>query len=159
MDSVLKDVGAYKNRILSLFINSPEIISLLLNDNLTDDNVENLVYSQIFPYLYVNETQTDQLSYLCIEVEVPRVPTKMIKDMKIIVWAYCHKGIMKYSKKDYLGTRADILADMADQCLAGSDSFGIGRPSLESVTYFFPNDKYYGRQLIYTMPEFKVKSR
>ena len=51
MDSVLKDVGAYKNRILSLFINSPEIISLLLNDNLTDDNVENLIYSQIFPYL------------------------------------------------------------------------------------------------------------
>ncbi|MBS6643649.1 MAG: hypothetical protein KH366_08725 [Clostridiaceae bacterium] len=159
MDSALKDIGAYKNRIISLLTGSQDIVSLLLNDTITDDNVENLVYSQIFPYLYVNDTQTEELSYLCIEVEVPRIPTKMIKDMKIIVWAYCHKGIMKYSRKDFLGTRADILSDMVDRCLMGSDNFGIGRPTLESDTHFFPNDKYYGRQLIYTMPEFKVKSR
>ncbi|MBT9778852.1 hypothetical protein GPL15_20440 [Clostridium sp. MCC353] len=159
MDSVLRDIGAYKDRIISLLTGSQDIVSLLLNDTITDDNVENLVYSRIFPYLYVNNTQTEEQSYLCIEVEVPRIPTKMIKDMKIIVWAYCHKSIMKYSRDDFRGTRADILADMADRCITGSDDFGIGRPALESDTHFFPNDNHYGRQLIYTISDFKVKSR
>ncbi len=122
----------------------------------TEDDVENLIYSQIFPYLYVDDTQTEVLSYLCVEVDIPRIPTNTVKDMKLIIWAYCHKNGMRYSKKGYIGTRADILADMVERQLRESDKFGIGKLQLMSCSYFSPNKEYYGRQLIYNMPDFKI---
>ena len=158
--SILKDMGSYKNTILSIFINSSEICELLFNKKLyTDEDVEDLVYTQIFPYLYIDETQTEVLTYLCFEVDIPRVPTGTIKDMKLIVWAYCHKDTMKYSKRGYSGTKVDILADMVESQLRESDKFGIGKLQLLSCNYFSPNNKYYGKQLVYNMPDFKIGNR
>ena len=58
--SILKDMGSYKNKIVSAFINSDEICELLFNkEPYTEEDVENLIYSQVFPYLYVDETQTE----------------------------------------------------------------------------------------------------
>lgn len=159
--SVLKDIGSYKNKLISAFINSDDICELLFNkEPYTEEDVDNLVYTQIFPYLYVNETQTEVKSYICLEVDIPRVPTGTIKDMKLILWVYSHKNGMKYSKKGYLGTKVDILVDMIEKQLRDSDKFGIGKLQLLSCTYFFPDtkltSKYYGKQLIYNMPDFKI---
>ena len=158
--SVLKDMGSYKTTLLSALINSDDICELLFDKKpYTEDDVENLVYTRIFPYLYVDETQTEVLSYICFEVDVPKVPTGTVKDMKLIIWEYCHKDCMRYSKKGYSGTRADILADMIEQQLRESDKFGIGKLELLSCTYFIPSSKYYGKQMIYNMPDFKVGKR
>lgn len=155
---VLKDIGVYKNRLVSAILNSNNIIQLLLNkDTYSDEEVDDLMYTQVFPYLYVDGTQTSVLSYLCIEINIPRIPTNTIKDIQIIVLAYCHKDCMKYTKKGYLGTRADILADMVERELRDSDRFGIGKLRLTSVSHFFPNNKYYGREMRFTIPDFKVK--
>ena len=155
--SVIKDIGSYKNQLVTLLQNSPDICELMLGEDYTDEDVNNMVYDQLFPYLYVDETQTEVRPYLCVEVDIPRIATATIKDMKIVVWAYCHKDCMKYTKKGYLGTRADILADMVERQLHDSRNFGIGKLRLDSVSYFFPNSKYYGRQMIYTIPDFAVK--
>lgn len=158
--SVIKDIGSYKTTLLSVVINSDEICELLFYKKpYTEDDVDNLVYSQVFPYLFVNETQTEVLTYLCFEVDIPRIPTGTIKDMKLIVWIYSHKNRMRYSKKGYSGTITDILADMVDSQLRDSDKFGIGKLELLSATYFSPNRDYYGRQLVYNMPDFKAKDR
>jgi len=157
-EAVLKDIGLYKNRLISTFLNSDDITKLLLNKNLcTEEEVDNLLYSQVFPYLYVDETQTEVLSYLCLEVNVPRVPTTTIKDIQIIIWAYCHKDCMKYSKKGYLGTKSDILADMVERELRNSDRFGIGKLKLAYVSHFFPGNNYYGREMRFSIPDFKIK--
>lgn len=131
----------------------------MLGDTYSSTDVENLVYTQVFPYLYVDETQTEVLPYICLEVDIPRIPTHTIKNMKITVWAYCHKDCMKYSLPEYLGTRVDILADIIERLLSDSDDFGIGHLHLESVTYIFPQNKYYGKQMIFTIPDFKMKDR
>lgn len=164
---VLKDIGLIKNRILPLLLNSNDVMEIILGKGYTneqvwgnDDNDEDygIVYRQVFPYLYIDDTQTEVLSYLCYEVDVPRIPTGTIKEMKIIVWAYCHKDCMKYSKKGFLGTRADILADAVERVLCDSNKFGIGKLHLDSVTYLNSvNKEYYGRQLIFTVPDFKAK--
>ena len=159
--SVLKDIGYCKQLLYSSFINDTDICELLFNkQSYTDDDIENLFYSQIFPYLYVDETQDNTLTYLCYELDIPPSNEKSssaIKNMKIIVLAYCHKDIMQYSKQGYYGTRVDILADMVERKLRNSYDFGIGKPELVSVTNYFPNNKYYGRKLIYNIPFFKVK--
>lgn len=164
---VLKDIGLIKNRLLTYLLNSDDVMEILLGKDHTQEQVwgaeENdddlgIVYKQVFPYLYIDETQTEVLSYLCFEVDIPLVPTGTIKDMKIIIWAYCHKGCMRYSKKDYLGTKADILADAVERSLGNSQKLGIGKPHLDSVTYLNSTNKmYYGRQLVFTVPDFKVK--
>lgn len=144
---------------MTAFQNSEDICELLFNKQpYTRDDIKNLPYTQIFPYLYVDDTQTKVLSYICVEVDMPRKPTNTIKNMKIYVWAYCHKskGNMKYFKKGYIGTKADILADMIERLLRESNKFGIGKLQLDSVEHFFPNSKYYGRQLIYSIPDFKI---
>ena len=154
----LKDIGSCKQRLLTAFANNEDICELLFNKKpYTEDDVENLVYTQIFPYLYIDETQTESRAYLCFEVDVPRCSSETIKDMKIVIWAYCHKDIMKYSKKGYYGTKVDILADMVERQIRDSYDFGVGKPELTLVSNFSPNDKYYGRQLIYNVPDFKFK--
>ena len=156
--TVLKDIGSCKQRLLSAFIDNDDICELLINKkNYKDSDVENLVHSQIFPYLYVDETQTETRAYLCFEVNIPNMSSGTIKDMKIVIWAYCHKDIMGYSKKGYYGTKVDILADMVERQIRDSYDFGIGKPELISVTNFFPNNKYYGRLMVYNIPEFKIK--
>lgn len=156
--SILKDVGLYKNRLISSILNSTNICeTLLIDKECTEENIDNLVYTQVFPYLYVDETQTSVLPYLCMEVNIPRIPTNTIKNVQVVLWVYAHKDCMQYSKKGYLGTRVDILSDMIMRELSDSDKFGIGKLELQSVRYIFPSTKYYGRELILNTSDFKVK--
>ena len=65
---------------------------------------------------------------------------------------------MKYSKKGYCGTRADIMTDMIDKQLQGSNKIGIGNLQLVSATNLRgENNRYYGRQTIYLASDFKYK--
>lgn len=166
-ETVLKDIGLMKNRILPLLLSSTDIMEILLGKGYTqeqvwgadnNDNDYGIVYKQIFPYLYIDDTQTEVLSYLCFEIDIPRIPTATIKEMKLIIWVYCHKGCMNYSHKTFLGTRADILADAIERELGNSQKFGIGKMHLESATNLTSSNKhYYGRQLVFTVPDFKTK--
>lgn len=156
---VLKDVGLIKNRLMNTCLNSQDICEGLLMDKpYTEDSVENLLYTQIFPYLYIDDTQTEVLPYLCIEVDVPSIPTHTIKDLRVNVLIYSHKKCMKYSRKGYLGTRVDILSDMVERQFRELDNLGIGKLQLNSVTHVFPNNSYYGRQMLFTIPTFKLKA-
>lgn len=69
--SILNDIGLYKTRLISTFINSPDICRLLLEkDSYTQDEADSLLYTRIFPYLHIN-TQADMNACLCFEVDVP----------------------------------------------------------------------------------------
>lgn len=158
--TVLYDKGIYKNRFISELLDNAEICEVLLGKIYTEEDVDNLVYSQIYPYLYVDDTQTEVMTYICFEVNMPNFSSSpTIKEGDLIIWVYCHKDLMKYSKKDYLGTRVDILSDMVSRLLIDNDRFGIGSPTLKSDTYIFPQKKYYGRQLIYKISDFKVRAK
>lgn len=152
----LRDIGLYKNHLMSLFLNSDDICCLMLNKNQAPSDTDSLAYTQIFPYLYVDETQTEVKSYLCFEVDIPNIPSHTIKNMEITIWAYCHKDCMKYSKQGFSGTRTDILADMVERSLRNSNEFGIGKLSLTKVSTFFPTTVHYGRQLKFLVPDFKI---
>ena len=126
-ETVIKDTGLCKSVLIQTFLDNSEIMEVLLgkgyDKKYTQDEIDDTVYKQIFPYLYIDETQTQTLSYICCEVETPRIPTGTIKDMMITIWVFCHKGVMKYSKKGYRGTRVDILCDMIERSLRYSDYF------------------------------------
>ena len=158
--SLLKDIGVCKEKLSFSFLDSPEICEIMIGKkNYSEEEVQNLIYKQIFPYLYIDETQTKVLSYICLEIDIPKAPTSTVKNLKLIVWIYSHKEGMKYYKKGYSGTKVDILTDMVERQLRNSYKFGIGKLELMSCQYFFPNNKYYGKQLIYNVPDFKLKDK
>ena len=80
-ESVLNDIGAYKDTLLEMLLSNDGICETLLGKGYSNDDKLDLIYSQVYPYLYVDETQTEVLSYICVEVDIPRVPTGTIKDM------------------------------------------------------------------------------
>jgi hypothetical protein len=66
---------------------------------------------------------------------------------------------MKYSKKGYLGTRADILSDMVDRLLNSSNDYGLGRLKLESCTPLNISKTHYGKRLLYNCVEFNIEKK
>lgn len=156
--TILKDIGLYKSRIISTLLNSTDICEALLSkEQFTEEDIDSLHYTQVFPYLYIDEAQTEVLPYICVEVNVPSVPTRTVKDMSVIIFVYSHKKCMKYSKKGFIGTRVDIISDLVERQLRDMDNLGIGKLQLKSVTHLFPSNMYYGRQMIFNIPDFKVK--
>lgn len=134
---------------------SADIMECLLGNEYTEDQVNDAVYKQIFPFLYVKGTQDKQSTYICVEID-PSSISRTLKGSRVIVWVYCDKGIMKYSQDGYKGTRADILADMTERAIREMD-LGIGKMQLESANFFTPLQDYYGRVLIYNVTDFKIK--
>ena len=56
----------------------------MLGEKYGEEDVDNMIYDQLFPYLYVDETQTEVRPYLCVEVDVPRIATDTIKDIHLL---------------------------------------------------------------------------
>lgn len=157
METTLKDIGVYKHRLITAITSSGDILDAVLETGYSKEQADGIVYTQVFPYLYVDDTDRQPLSYICVEVDVPKIPNTTVKNCNLIIWVYCPNEKMDYSKDDYSGTRTDIISDMIDRQLKASHDFGIGRPNLSSAAYFVPKSGFYGRKLIYELCDFKVK--
>lgn len=178
-ETIFRDIGVYKNTIISYLLQSPDILEILLGTGYTEEQVigddsgkGGVVYSNIFPYLFVQTTQDVAKSYLCIEVD-PIIDNKNMKKNIITIWAYSHKDIMQYDKEDFIGTRPDILTDMVDRQLrfmikdliekakTNSDTklkIGMGELLPKSPMHIFPATNFYGRSIVYEAPDFTVKN-
>jgi hypothetical protein len=156
-ETILRDIGSYKNKIITALLQNDDVMECMLGKNYTAEQVDGIVYKQVFPYLYVDNTQTETKSYIGIEID-PSINNRTIKTGKIVIWIYSHKDIMKYSKSGFTGTRSDILSDMVERVMRELN-LGIGKTGLESAKYFIPNSNYYGRVLVYNIPDFKIKDK
>lgn len=154
---MLKDIGSDKTRMIKAFLDNKDLMECLLGENYTEAQFGNVVYDQIFPYLYVTETQTATKSYVCFETD-PERESNTIQTSPIEIWVYCHKDIMKCEKEGYLGTRADILADMVERSVRDLD-LGIGKLNFVKAPHFFPSSQYYGRRMFFKVSDFKYKKK
>lgn len=157
MATILNDIGLYKDQLLALFLDSADICECLQSGQSEPADPHGLLHQQMFPYLYVDNTRDNALSYLVVEADIPKLPSRTIKEIKITIWAYCHKSIMEYEKEGYCGTRPDILADMVDRQISGSSLSGIGTLNLTAAAHIIPGSNYYGVELVYTTSDFRVK--
>ncbi len=171
MDSVLRDLPLIKSDVISALLANPDICTILMDRKIVSDSGlvaadpdiddEKLVYKNIWPYLYIDDTQTEAQSYICVESALSGMGSRTIKNIELTIWVQCHRDIMEYTHKGYLGTRIDILTDMVEQTLRehiSNKRVGIGHFEIRSARHFFPHNKYYGRELILTVPEFNVKA-
>ena len=98
------------------------------------------------------------MPFVCVET-VCRGTNRTVKSMDLYIWIFVHRNCMQMESniKSYMGNRADVLTDIIERLLRDSDDLGIGKPSLDDIDYTVPQSSYYGRQLKYSIPDFKIK--
>lgn len=157
--SVARDLAFIKSKVISRLLESDDFAGVMLRKtDFTEDEKYNMEYIQVFDYPYVDGTQEEVQPFVCIET-VCRGTNRTTKSMDLYVWIFVHRDCMKMDKniKTYMGNRADVLADIVERLLRDETDLGIGKPSLSDVDYIIPQSKYYGRQLKYSIPDFKIK--
>ena len=157
--SVARDLAFIKSKVISRLLESDDFAEVMLRKtDFTEDEKYDMEYKQVFDYPYVDGTQTEVMPFVCIET-VCRGTNRTTKSMDLYVWIFVHKECMKMDKniKSYMGNRADVLADIVERLLRDADDLGIGKPSLDDIGYTVPQSSYFGRQLKYSIPDFKIK--
>lgn len=146
----LQELAADKEKLLRFFLSDQTLVDLITNEEGYPTPALELRYAQVFPYHWLSGTITEQKSYLCFSVSVPRVPTDIIKDVTLKIWLFSHEGIMRTTN----GPRIDLIAAAVDDILNGSNEFGIGRVSLKNTSEIYPAKDFYGYALTYEVKDF-----
>ena len=157
--SVARDLAYIKATVISRLLKSDEFVKVMLRkEDFTDDERYGMEYTQVFDYPYVDGTQKEVMPFVCVET-VCRGTNRTVKSVDLYIWIFVHRNCMKMDQidKSYGGNRADVLADIEERLLRDADDLGIGKPSLDDIGYTVPQSSYFGRQLKYSIPDFKIK--
>ena len=149
----LFELGRYKQTLLEKIHKSKDIIDAILPSGYSPYDVTDLLKEHLFSFLFVEGTQKEEKSYICLDTRVPRVIDHTYKDVQIIIQVIAHKNILDYEKIGYLGNRVDIVSDMVDRLINNSDLFGSTRLQLNGVE-IYNTEKYYGKTLMYSCVDF-----
>lgn len=154
------DRGKFKMEIHSALYKSKNIVELLLGDvsNMTSSQIQEQFKDHVKSHLFIDDTITDKTSFIFYDVVIPKFGAT-IKDLKIVMYAICHRDILDdYEKEGFYGNRADILAEMIEDVLINdkevSNSFGIGELTLEGLE-IYNAVRFYGCALTFGVPNFR----
>lgn len=146
----LQELASNKEKLLKFFLSDQTLVDLLTGEENTPLPSLSLRYSQVFPFHWLSPTITEQKSFLCFSVSVPRVPTPVIKDVTMKIWLFSHDKIMRTD----LGPRIDLLAGAIDDILNGSTVFGLGKVELKGTREITPAKDFYGYEIVYEVQDF-----
>ena len=174
----------YKNKIINLLIKNKSLIKLI-NPTPSECNDIDIVdvllggewfingkqykeQGHIFDYNFVNETTTDQKTFIFVETDIDTVRDNLFTDFNLYVCIFTAKELVRLTSKTsptveevkemgyFAGSyanRIDVLCDIVDGILNGTDKIkGIGdvEPATRGyVSMYCPNSKYYGKCLKY----------
>lgn len=162
-DTYLDQLVEYPMHAIHL-IGNDETVAKLLTDNpnlsMSSDEAADVFDKYLYSYGYVDETSSEAIAYICVETEINRIPTRTIKDCKLYVTVVCHRHFMDIDTEKFtgiIGNRRDNLVRYVDYVLNGSDVFGLGELTLESVHTVNAPAGFSARELTYNMPDFTNK--
>ena len=145
----LVELSSTKARLLQTFLSNQALVDLIKGTENNPLPALDLRYSQVFPYAWVDETITEQKTYLCFELDVPRVYSGIVKEVQLSVWLFTHKSLMRTPS----GTLIDRIASAIDLLLNGSSGYGASDLELKSVGRINVGKDFYGRSLTYTVKD------
>ena len=135
------------------------ILRLLADDNTItaqSDEADETISQYMFDYGYVDGTTTETNAYICVEADIPAVPTDSFQDIRIYVTVICHKLFMKLdpSKFTLIGNRRDNLVRYIDSELNGSDIFGVGKLDLDSIKTISAPNGFTAKEIAYSVSDY-----
>ena len=174
----------YKNTIINLLLKNQNFVKLINPQpsecpQITTENVllgGTWIYNgkkydeqgHIFDYNFVDETTTDEKTFVFVETDIDTVRQNLFTDFNLYICIFSAKSLVRITddtvpslmdieemgyESSYYGNRVDILCDIVDGILNGNKKIkGIGdvEPAPRGyVTMYCPNSKYYGKCLKY----------
>lgn len=122
------EIAKYKNDVLLALINDEQITNTI---NAPEE--ENLIYTRIFPYQYVPETQTVVATYITMTVDIPRVSANNAWVYpRLTLYIICHQDTMELHLAGVNSTRIDYLSSLIDKLFNNSSALGYGQLLLVS---------------------------
>lgn len=182
MMSNLYLASSYKNKIITLLLKNKNFIKLVNPEKIEGLTTQKVmlggdytvkgklvqVQGHIFDYNFVDDTTTEKKTFVLVETDIDNVTDNIFTNFNLYICIFTSKDLVKITDstmptKDevedlgynvgYFGNRIDILCDIVDKELNGTDKLkGIGdvRPASRGyVTMFCPNREYYGKCLKY----------
>ena len=146
----LQDVKFYRDTIVEQLLQNEGIIDLIRPVDKPDLRPKELLYKYIFPYDHIVEKTTEAETFLCFDIEAPRIISRAFTDFRIYFWILTHDRRMVTPK----GLRGDLLSSEIEKVMNGSKDFGIGRVELKSWGRFSPAELFHGRSLMYETVDF-----
>ena len=145
------DISSYKMELLRDIFNSPVIVDAIesQNENVDINSPDTLLYTHLFPYLKIPDTQTSNECYILLACDSvnPNKANKFFKDMRITFWVFCSSDRMRIKGKN--STRIDYIAQELERLFIGQTKYGFGELELVSNRELIYDPKYQYRELIF----------
>lgn len=148
----LKELFDYKNQLFKDLLTNETIVKLI-NEEKDLSTARELAYTQVFPYEYIPETIEHGHTYICCDVDVQSVQTRVQTSTRLYykpilyIWILCHKSSLRLSGG---GVRYDVLSSEIAETINESLFYGIKGLELYSVKRFSPLTDYQGKVLTFS---------
>ena len=121
-------VSSLKKEIIKELVKDQDIFYAIDSPDITIENADQLVYKHIFPYHKNPETITECITFLTIQVHIPkhydRNKTWVVPRLEI--WILSHDGHMKVENIPGISeNRNDYISKLIDKKFNGKDTFGV----------------------------------
>lgn len=189
--STLRFSSEYKNKIINLLLNNEDFIKLInpTPSKCSDIDIVDVLlggswkiggkeYNEqgyIFDYNFVNETTTDEKTFVFIETTINNISQNIVS-FSLYISIFAKKNLIRLSKvstpttKEVMdmgysvssinGNRIDVLCEIVDMIINGNSSLpalGDIKPAANNfMTVFAPNKNYYGKCLKYTVQNYNI---
>lgn len=145
-----------KDRIMSALTNDEDIFHAINSPNIKDfDLSDQLINTHIFPYHQNPNTIKDSITFITIQVQIPRSHDRNKTFVKPIleIWIISHEKNMKINNIPKITVnRNDYLSQLIDNKLNGKNDYGLGELKLETnVEGAFSSEHLYRKMIFETV--------
>lgn len=147
----LDELFGYKNQLMEDLLTNKSIIRLLSDDCAVLEDLESLVYKQVFPYEFIPETVEHGQTFICCDVDIQKSMNKTFLQPALYIWVFTHKSKLRLPEG---GVRVDKLCSEIAKAINGSRNYGLGELDLYSVKRFAPITDYQGKVLLFYATDF-----
>ncbi|QJD84003.1 hypothetical protein [Cohnella herbarum] len=153
----LGEIIDYKNKITELILSDADLCKALYyseNNFLDQPEISDsalLLYSKVFPYLFVPKVETVPSTFLTVSAGGYSKVHDVYHSGLIIIRIFTHRDLHRTS---YEYTRTDYVMRKMDGFLSNAKGFGIGRLQFNEMNPLTVNEDYQGVYLQYKCVDF-----
>jgi hypothetical protein len=149
--SRLSEISTYKNTILSKLIQNENIVKAIGNINsdfLNTSAISNpreLLFNNIYPFLYVPDSQEEQKCYITIKFKF-KYSGNMYKVGNVCFYVFAHQDIQK---TDYPWIRTDYVLNEIETLFNETRDLGIGELQFDDMDDIKVSSSHCGSYISY----------
>ena len=149
------EVIEYRKKIMDKLCRDNEILKLIGASDMEHPE-DILPYSQFYPHEYIPETITETERLICFDISATNDPkNNTLKDLMIYFFISCHQDVVPYFEDGRSFLWYDKVVCALEEIFTDQQGiFGVGKIEFLSNKPYYPQQKFKGRQLIFTVKDF-----